>query len=99
MNFHTDHRLLLAVAGIAFLVLTLLIAVVPAWQSQTTPPLPENCRIRRPVLVDRPTTPSTSLLGRRVLVPRRQRRRPPRGRRDLLQLQRGERSLLRRHLR
>ncbi len=47
MNFHTDHRLLLAVAGMSYLVLTLLIAVVPAFQIQTTPPLPGAQKLKR----------------------------------------------------
>ncbi len=40
MNFHTDHRLLLAAAGLGYLALTLMIAIVPAFQMQSTPPLP-----------------------------------------------------------
>ena len=41
MNFHTNHRLLLAVAGISYFVLTLVIAIVPAFQMQDTEPLPQ----------------------------------------------------------
>jgi cytochrome c oxidase cbb3-type subunit 2 len=40
MSFHSNHRLLLAVAGLGFLALTLIIAIVPAFQVQQTPPLP-----------------------------------------------------------
>ncbi len=47
MNFHTDHRLLIAVAGGAYLVLTLLIAIVPAYQIQDTPPLPTAKKLLR----------------------------------------------------
>ena len=47
MNFHTDHRLLAAVAGGAYLVLTLMIAIVPAFQMQDTPPLPQAKKLLR----------------------------------------------------
>lgn len=47
MNFHTDHRLLVAVAGGAYLVLTLMIAIVPAFQIQDTPPLPNAKKLLR----------------------------------------------------
>ncbi len=40
MMLHTQHRLLLAVSGLGFLILTLMIAIVPAYQIQSTPPLP-----------------------------------------------------------
>ncbi|MCG8590695.1 MAG: cbb3-type cytochrome c oxidase subunit II [Proteobacteria bacterium] len=40
MNFHTNHRLLLAFAGIGYLVLTVLIAVGPAISVQGLSPLP-----------------------------------------------------------
>ncbi|PON18739.1 hypothetical protein C2W62_06410 [Candidatus Entotheonella serta] len=47
MNFHTDHRLLVAVAGGAYLVLTLMIAIVPAFQIQDTTPLPNAKKLLR----------------------------------------------------
>ncbi len=40
MNFHTNHRLLVAFAFFGYLALTYLIAIGPAFQVQTTPPLP-----------------------------------------------------------
>lgn len=39
MNFHTNHRILYASAGLLFLFLSLTIAVLPAFQMQKTQPL------------------------------------------------------------
>lgn len=36
MTLHTDHRALVAVAGIGFLVLSLIIAILPAFEAQKT---------------------------------------------------------------
>ncbi len=40
MNFHTNHRLLVAFAAFGYLGLTFLIAIGPAMSLQDTPPLP-----------------------------------------------------------
>ncbi len=40
MNLHTDHRALVAVSAIGYLVLTLIIAILPAFEMQKTQPLP-----------------------------------------------------------
>lgn len=40
MNFHTDHRLLFGMAGGIFIVLTIIIAIVPALRSLDIPPTP-----------------------------------------------------------
>ncbi len=40
MSFHTNHRLLVAVAFFGYLFLTVVIAIAPAYDIQKTPPLP-----------------------------------------------------------
>ena len=40
MNFHTDHRLLFGLAAGIFVVLTVIIAIVPAWRIMEVPPTP-----------------------------------------------------------
>ncbi len=40
MSLHTQHRSLIAVAGTTFLTLSLLIAVLPAFEAEKTEPLP-----------------------------------------------------------
>lgn len=47
MNFHVNHRLLVAVAGGSYLILTLMIAVVPAFQMQSTLPLPNAHKLSK----------------------------------------------------
>ena len=47
MTFHTHHRLLLAVAGLSFFVLTLIIGIVPAFQIQSTPALSKAKKLSR----------------------------------------------------
>lgn len=47
MSFHTNHRLLLTVAGVGYFVLTLIIGIMPAWQMQSTPPLPGTSPLTR----------------------------------------------------
>lgn len=40
MSLHTDHRALVTVAAVGFLILTLIIAVFPAFEAQKISPLP-----------------------------------------------------------
>jgi cytochrome c oxidase cbb3-type subunit 2 len=44
MSFHTNHRLLVAVAVVTYFILTVLIGIGPAYQIQDTPPLPGTPR-------------------------------------------------------
>jgi Cbb3-type cytochrome oxidase, cytochrome c subunit len=39
MNFHTDHHVVVGFAGIGYLILSLIIAVLPAFEAQKTQPL------------------------------------------------------------
>lgn len=39
MSLHNQHRMLIAVAGISFFILSLIIAVLPAFEAEKTPPL------------------------------------------------------------
>ena len=40
MSLHTDHRSLIGTAATVFLILSIIIAVLPAFQAQKTPPTP-----------------------------------------------------------
>ena len=40
MSLHTQHRMLIATSSIIFLVLSIFIAVLPAFEAEKTPPLP-----------------------------------------------------------
>lgn len=41
MSLHTDHRALVATAALGYLILTIIIAVLPAFDLQQTPPHPD----------------------------------------------------------
>jgi cytochrome c oxidase cbb3-type subunit 2 len=47
MNFHVNHRLLLAIAGLSYAGLTLMIAIVPAFQIQSVLPLPKAHKLSK----------------------------------------------------